>query len=100
MTMLTDYYRNTATFDSHLFLGNVDYTTNADLPGKVCVDADQAADLCYTGPKDSDTASIMGRGSAMTLREAKPWQDRINTHTSITASDWRTTMYRVYPKKI
>ena len=68
-------------------------------PGKVCIESDQADALCYTGPTDADTASIMGRGSVMTMREARPWQDRIPTHTAIASGDWRTTMYRVYPTK-
>jgi hypothetical protein len=84
-----------------LGLNHVGVSTHVSYaPGKVCVEADQADVQCYTGPKDSDTASIMGRGNTMTLREAKPWQDRIATHTSIAGGDWRTTMYRVYPSKI
>ncbi|HEV3021521.1 MAG TPA: hypothetical protein VGX76_03615, partial [Pirellulales bacterium] len=69
-------------------------------PGKVCVEADQADTKCYTGPKDSDTATIMGRGSTLSLRESHPWLNRIKTHSGIDPGDWKTFMHRVYPKKL
>lgn len=54
-------------------------------------------DLCYEGPSRGDTASVMGKGTGLSAREARPWLDRIEDHSGIAKNQWKVSMRKVPP---
>ena len=74
---------------------------NAAGTSTMCVADDGAPhDRCYEGPKSSDTNSVMGKGSGISAREARPWADRIEEHTGIDTDKWKISLQPVRPKPV
>lgn len=83
-------------------------TTFTDSSGTshTCVAANQStqsstvANPCYQALTLTDTCSIMGLGSGLSLTEGLPWHDRISQHTGMPKGRWELKRQRVAPKPL
>jgi hypothetical protein len=62
----------------------------------VCKPADTNADPCY-GVTTAERKDIMGFGHALSLRDALPWQKRMQLHTKIKHNDWKASLRHIPP---
>jgi hypothetical protein len=85
-------------FYTHLH--EIGHLIGLDHPGDslpACTTGGESA--CYAAA-DGDDRGIMGRGSRIYSRHAKPWQKAASMLTSTSENQWTVSMRRAYPQRI